>query len=64
VICTLFLGVPWLVVPSLVVPIEALARLPDLTRPIATSVQGAGAGLAATGVLLVAGRAALERVDL
>lgn len=64
VICALFLAAPWLVVPTLVLPIEALARLTDLTRPVATSVQGAGAGLAASGVLLLAGRSAFERVDL
>ncbi|MGI8999095.1 MAG: hypothetical protein ACR2GO_05245 [Candidatus Limnocylindria bacterium] len=64
VICVLLVAVPWMIVPRVAVPIEALARLVELPAPLSVAVQGAGASLAAAGVLLVGARFALERVDL
>jgi len=62
--CALIVAVPWAAVPPVTLPIEALARLPELAAPTSLAVQGAGAGLLATAVLLIVARGALGRVDL
>jgi hypothetical protein len=50
--------------PRIAIPIEALAQLPELARPISVAIQGAGAGLAVAAVLLLVARVAMDRVDL
>ncbi|MEO7296298.1 MAG: hypothetical protein ABIZ57_09145 [Candidatus Limnocylindria bacterium] len=62
--CGLLVVAPWAAAPRVALPFEALARLLELVHPIAVAVQGAGASLAASALLLLAARVALERVDL
>jgi ABC-type transport system involved in multi-copper enzyme maturation permease subunit len=57
-------GAAWLAMPRIAIPIEALAQLPELARPISVAIQGAGAGLALAAVLLLVARVAMDRVDL
>jgi ABC-type transport system involved in multi-copper enzyme maturation permease subunit len=54
----------WVGLPRVTMPIEALAQLAQLSSPVSVAIQGAGAGLAAAGVLLVLARVAMDRVDL
>ena len=58
------LAIPWAAVPRVATPVEALAQLSELERPLSVAVQGAGAGLALAAVLLLAARLVLSRVDL
>lgn len=53
----------WTAAPA-ALPLAALASLPELERPIATGLQGAGIGLLLAGGALVLARLALRRVDL
>lgn len=62
--CAVLVTVPWVALPRVALPFEALARLPELARPISVALQGAGAGLAATALLLLVARLVIERVDL
>lgn len=62
--CGLLVVTPWAAAPRVALPFEALAKLLELVHPIAVAVQGAGASLAASALLLLAARVALERVDL
>jgi hypothetical protein len=55
--------VGWIADTALI-PLQAVARLLDLERPIATGLQGAGIGLAIAAAALVLARAALARADL
>jgi len=54
----------WLGLPRVETPVEALVQLSQLSNPISVAIQGAGAGLAAAGVLLLLARMAINRVDL
>lgn len=54
----------WLGIPRFAIPVEALAQLTQLASPISVAIQGAGAGLAVTAVLLLLARIVIERVDL
>ena len=56
--------IAWVALPRVAMPIEALAELAQLSRPVSVAIQGAGAGLAAAGVLLFLARVAIDRVDL
>lgn len=58
------MGAAWVVMPRIALPAEALALLSSLANPVAVAAQGAGASLAAAGILLLAARLALERADL
>jgi ABC-type transport system involved in multi-copper enzyme maturation permease subunit len=58
------LAIPWAAAPRIATPVEALAHLPELERPLSVAAQGAGVGLALAAVLLLAARLALSRVDL
>ena len=55
--------VGWATAPA-AMPLATLSRLPELERPIATGMQGAGIGLVLAGAALVLARLALRRVDL
>ena len=55
---------PWLAVPRIAAPPEALALLPALESPIAVAAQGAGASLVVAALLLLLARGVLDRVDL
>jgi len=64
VLSAAIVGAAWLALPRIAIPIEALAQLPELARPISVAIQGAGAGLAVAAVLLLVARGAMDRVDL
>ena len=64
VACAILLAVPWMFMPRIALPMEALAQLPQLASPISIAVQGAGATLAAAALLLLVARVILERIDL
>jgi ABC-type transport system involved in multi-copper enzyme maturation permease subunit len=64
VLSVAIVGAAWLALPRIAIPIEALALLPELARPISVAIQGAGAGLAVAAVLLLVARVAMDRVDL
>jgi ABC-type transport system involved in multi-copper enzyme maturation permease subunit len=57
-------GVAWVGLPRVAMPIEALSQLAQLSSPVSVAVQGAGAGLAAAGLLLFLARVVIDRVDL
>ncbi|MEA2650430.1 MAG: hypothetical protein QOI85_151 [Chloroflexota bacterium] len=59
-----FVVVAWVAVPRIAMPIEALAELAQLSSPVSVAIQGAGAGLAAAGLLLFLAHVAMDRVDL
>lgn len=54
----------WVALPALELPVEAVADLLQLERPISVALQGAGASLSLAVVLLLAAAYALGRVDL
>ncbi len=54
----------WVALPALALPVEAVADLLQLERPISISLQGAGASLGVTAVLLLVAAHALGRADL
>lgn len=62
--CALLVAVPWFAIPRIATPIETLARLQELASPISIAVQGTGASLAASALLLLVARVTLERIDL
>lgn len=53
----------WTAAPA-AMPLAFLSSLPELERPIATGMQGAGVGLLVAGVALVLARLALRRANL
>ncbi len=54
----------WLALPTLELPVEAVANLLQLERPISVALQGAGASLSLAVVLLLAATHLLGRSDL
>ncbi|MDQ3690989.1 MAG: hypothetical protein M3406_13340 [Chloroflexota bacterium] len=60
----LIVAAAWFALPRVALPVEALVHLPRLPGPIAIALQGGGASLALAALLVLAARAALERVDL
>ena len=57
-------GAAWVADPRVASPLELLTQLPQLPNPISVALQGAGAGLAVAGLLLILARVVLDRVDL
>lgn len=58
------IGVAWLALPTIAIPVEVLALMPRLERPISVALQSAGGALAIAVLMLGAAGAALGRVDL
>ncbi|MEO5985404.1 MAG: hypothetical protein ABIW50_02930 [Candidatus Limnocylindria bacterium] len=54
----------WVVLPGLELPVEAIAHLQQLDRPISVALQGTGGSLSLAVILLLAAAWALGRVDL
>lgn len=57
-------GAAWVADPRVASPLELLTQLPQLPSPISVALQGAGAGLAVAGLLLLLARVVIDRVDL